>query len=81
MPKSWEIWVVAPAKAGGHNPREELSGSDLTASLRAKRSYPDFLRGTSLDCRVASLLAMTEERVVPSNHSLGLWVAAFAGTT
>src|SRR5689334_6902636 len=29
-------------------------------SLRAKRSNPDFLRGRTLDCFVASLLAMTE---------------------
>ena len=38
-------------------------------------------RATTLDCFVASLLAMTEERAEPNNFSLGLWVPAFAGTT
>ena len=34
----------------------------LPPSLRAKRSNPDRLRGGSLDCFVASLLAMTADK-------------------
>src|SRR5947209_20387836 len=38
---------------------DHWSCSPLSSSLRAKRSNPESIRGSSLDCFVASLLAMT----------------------
>src|SRR5262249_9932294 len=37
----------------------------LSSSLRAKRSNPERLRGTSLGCFVAALLAMTRTNIAP----------------
>src|SRR6476620_6696601 len=49
------------------------------SSLRAKRSNPVCLRGNSLDCFVASLLAMTgrERRSLRRNDLLALLAEAF----
>jgi hypothetical protein len=39
--------------------RREIVDACIEPSLRAKRSNPDYHRGHSMDCFVASLLAMT----------------------
>src|SRR5690348_16496130 len=50
-----------PTRSSGRNIEQEFSGVDwLHSSLRAKRSNPELaLRGDTLDCFVASFLAMT----------------------
>ena len=63
-----------------------------TPSLRAQRSNPESLRGDSLDCFVASLLAMTEWRRMGGvqfafqiagirPHSRGLFCPSFVSTS
>ena len=47
----------------------------VSESLRAKRSNPDFLRGYSLDCFVASLLATTRDT---HPHSRGAFRPSYA---
>jgi len=46
--------------------RENAKARLSPSSLRAKRSNPDCLRGRTLDCFVASLLAMTTEQLFDS---------------
>src|SRR5262245_12394160 len=45
----------------------DTPGAAVAPSLRAKRSNPESLRGDSLDCFVASLLAMTNFTVPPES--------------
>src|SRR3982751_7142355 len=49
------LWIMVWAVTGG----PPLEISSFAPSLRAKRSNPESRRGDSLDCFVASLLAMT----------------------
>src|SRR3954462_11296769 len=56
-----------PAAGGSLKLREVQPHSP---SLRAQRSNPESLHGGSLDCVVASLLAMTVERAEPSTDAL-----------
>ena len=62
-------------------------GMSPQASLRAQRSNPDCLRGSSLDCFVASLLAMTALKQIHAASQLpsprlsrGMAVEPVAGT-
>src|SRR5262245_36505410 len=60
--------VESPAHPASGASQKELRAAS-TSSLRAKRSNPESLRGDSLDCFVASLLATTGESDAYSSRS------------
>src|SRR5512139_2707754 len=63
---AWAPPIARPIRGAARTSRVVVVRGASTSSLRAKRSNPESLRGRTLDCFVASLLAMTT-RKLPSN--------------